>query len=130
MLQEQTADDQGTMFYATKSFGESGRLGARIVLHASQRAISGRELFIDHGSVRVTVSGALSTGVAGQRVIVAERDLRGSSWNSRMLTTGAGGRFSARWLLHGSSIFVAQWIGEPGQTGAGSRPLRITAPLR
>jgi hypothetical protein len=78
----------------------------------------------------VTVEGALSTGAAGERVILAHRSLRGTIWDNRLVTTGPGGRFSTRWSVGSSSVFVAQWVGDPGQTGAGSRPLTITTPSR
>ena len=128
LLQEPTADDMGTMLYATSSFGEAGAQHALVELRSSRRAITGHELLAGHGVATVTVSGTLSNGAAGERVIVAHRSLRGSYWENRLVTTGPGGRFSTHWSIGSSSLFVAQWIGEPGQTGAGSRALTITTP--
>jgi hypothetical protein len=120
----------GTMFYATSSFGETGTQHARLVLHASRRSITGHQLLAGHGATSVTVEGTLSTGAAGEPVIVAHRSLQGTIWDNRLATTGPGGRFATRWSVGSSSVFVAQWVGDPGQTGAGSRPLIVTAPSR
>jgi len=130
LLQEPTADDMGTMLYATSSFGESGGHRARVELHASRRAITGHQLLAGHGAAAVTVAGTLSTGASGEHVIVAHRSLRGTIWDNRVVTTGPGGRFVTRWSVGSSSVFVAQWVGDPGQTGAGSRPLTITTRSR
>jgi photosystem II stability/assembly factor-like uncharacterized protein len=128
VLQEPWTGVGATMFYATSSFGEAGPEHARLELLASPRPITRREMLAGHGSVHVTVSGTLSTGAAGQRVIVAERSVERPYWYSRLITTGPGGRFRTRWLIARSSVFVAQWLGDPGQTGAGSRALTITTP--
>jgi photosystem II stability/assembly factor-like uncharacterized protein len=130
LLQEPTSGDMGTMLYTASSFGESGGHHARVELHASRRAITGHELLAGHGAAVVTVEGTLSTGAAGERVILAHRSLRGTIWDNRLVTTGPGGRFVTRWSVGSSSVFVAQWVGDPGQTGAGSRPLTITTPSR
>jgi photosystem II stability/assembly factor-like uncharacterized protein len=130
LLQEPTSGDMGTMLYTTSSFGETGAQHARVELHASRRAITGHQLLAGHGAAAVTVEGTLSTGAAGERVIVAHRSLRGTIWDNRLVTTGPGGHFVTRWSVGSSSVFVAPWVGDPGQTGAGSRPLTITAPSR
>jgi photosystem II stability/assembly factor-like uncharacterized protein len=61
LLQEPTADDSGTMFFATTSSGAAGAVPAHIGLEASKRSVSGHELLAGHGVSPVTVSGTLST---------------------------------------------------------------------
>jgi hypothetical protein len=36
-----------------------------------------------------------------------------------------GGSFTATWRITGSSLFVAQWAGDSGRTGLGSRVLGV-----
>jgi hypothetical protein len=91
--------------------------------------VTGQQLLADHGAAPVTISGTLSTGAAGQQVIIAHRNLQGEPiWDERTVTTGASGRFTTKWRVGNSSVFVAQWLGEHHQTGAGSRALTILTP--
>ena len=40
------------------------------------------------------------------------------------MTAGAnGGSFSATFTIRGATVFVAQWAGDSGRAGVGSRPL-------
>jgi photosystem II stability/assembly factor-like uncharacterized protein len=126
LLQEPTSGVSGTMLYATGSSGEHGADAARLTLGASQRRISPRELEADHGGVPVTVSGRLSTGAAGQRVVVGVRELRGGYWEAQVVTTGAEGEFSIHQRIGTSKVFVAQWLGGFTHSGAGSPALTIT----
>jgi photosystem II stability/assembly factor-like uncharacterized protein len=129
VLQEPNTGISGTMFYHAASEGHAGIPLARIRLHASQRTVTGRQLLADHGAAPVTISGTLSTGAAGQQVIISHRNLQGEPfWDERTVTTGAGGRFTTKWRVGSSSVFVAQWLGGHHQTGAGSRALTIFTP--
>jgi photosystem II stability/assembly factor-like uncharacterized protein len=130
LLQEPNSGVTGTMLYTTSSSGEAGAESARVAIHASRRMITARELLAHHGALSVTISGTVSTHAAGETVILGRLNLQGAFWDSRLLRTGPGGRFTMRWRIGASSAFVAQWIGGPGQTGAGSRPITITVSSR
>lgn len=130
LLQEPDADDEGTMFYAATNGGAVGARHPRLVLHASQRTVSERELFKHHGAVRVTITGKLSTGAAGARIVVSRRPLEGWMWRRKVVRSTAGGRFSTSWPVGRTSVFVAQWAGGERHSGVGSRPLTITVHSR
>ena len=58
--------------------------------------------------------------------MVAARRTAGSAWTSRTVTAGAnGGSFSATFTIKGSAVFVAQWAGDSGRAGVGSKPLLV-----
>ena len=59
--------------------------------------------------------------------MVARRNLSGGPWSEQRVVAGAnGGSFSSTWHVTHSSVFVAQWAGDSGRPGSGSRVLEVT----
>jgi hypothetical protein len=74
---------------------------------------------------RVTITGAVSPGVAGAEVQVSARPAGGGAWTRRRVATTGDGTFTARLRVRRSTIVVAQWLGQPGRAGDGSGVLTI-----
>ena len=71
-------------------------------------------------------SGTLTGAVGGEQVIVSRRQDSGGSWQHQVVIAGAnGGSFTTSWRIAGASTFVAQWAGDSGRPGLGSKVLRI-----
>ena len=69
----------------------------------------------------------LTGAQGGEQIVVSRRNLRGGDWQHQMVTAGAnGGSFTTTWQVGGSSVFVAQWVGDSGRASVGSRVLRLT----
>jgi photosystem II stability/assembly factor-like uncharacterized protein len=76
---------------------------------------------------RVVVTGSLPGAVGGEQIVVSRRDLRGGLWIHQIVTAGANsGSFTTSWKISRTSVFVAQWAGDSGRRGAGSKPLVLT----
>ena len=75
---------------------------------------------------KVTISGTLTGAIGGEQVTVSMRAANGTSWTRRTVTAGAnGGSFSATFTMASTSVFVAQWAGDSGRNGAGTKPLTV-----
>jgi photosystem II stability/assembly factor-like uncharacterized protein len=113
-----------TELFLTGSGGDAGK-PTTLRLKTPLSAITAKALKKAKG--RVTVTGSLPGAVGGEEIIVSRRDLNGSSWSSHIVTAGAnGGSFTTSWKISRTSVFVAQWAGDSGRTGAGSIPLVVT----
>ena len=79
-------------------------------------------------SAQAAISGSLPGAKGGEVVRVAIRKAGSSSWTSEFVVAGAnGGSFTARFrVTKGSYDVVAQWTGDSGRAGAGSKPLALT----
>jgi hypothetical protein len=74
----------------------------------------------------VRVTGTLAGASGGETIFVSRRDLAGGRWQQQTVIAGAnGGSFATSWRITASSVFVAQWDGDSGRLGQGSRPLKI-----
>jgi photosystem II stability/assembly factor-like uncharacterized protein len=103
----------GSIFYD----GSPGRGGEMIRLETPRRTL--------RGARTIRVGGTVPAAEAGAEVLVGRR-LRGESgWDHRIARVGPGGRFTTAWRLNRTATFVAQWIGDSGEAGGGSRPLRV-----
>ena len=59
--------------------------------------------------------------------MVSRRDLTGGAWQHQEVIAGAnGGSFTTTWHISRSSVFVAQWAGDSGRPGSGSRLLQVS----
>jgi photosystem II stability/assembly factor-like uncharacterized protein len=110
-------------FFFTGTGGDAGAASS-LTLKASPKSFTKTALRRARG--RVTISGKLAGAVGGERVVVAARATGGSAWTSRTVTAGAnGGSFSATFTIKASSVVVAQWAGDSGRAGVGSKPLLV-----
>jgi len=76
---------------------------------------------------KVTITGTLGSAIGGEQITVSARAVSGVDWSSRTVPAGAnGGSFSATFNVKGPAVFVAQWAGDSGRTGAGTAPLVVT----
>jgi hypothetical protein len=74
----------------------------------------------------VTVNGTLAGAVGGEEIVVSRRDAAGGAWQHQEVVAGAnGGSFTTTWRLSRSSVFVAQWAGDSGRPGLGSKVLSV-----
>lgn len=106
--------------------GTSGDAGSAstVKLKASPTALTKARLKKTHGTV--TLSGTLAGATGGEQITISARAAGGGPWTSQTVTAGAnGGSFSARFHIRTSAIFVAQWPGESGRMGVGSRALSV-----
>jgi photosystem II stability/assembly factor-like uncharacterized protein len=75
---------------------------------------------------KVTITGTLGGAIGGEQITVSARALDGVDWTSRTVTAGAnGGSFSATFNVKGAAVFVAQWAGDSGRIGEGTRALVV-----
>jgi hypothetical protein len=71
----------------------------------------------------ITVSGRLSTAVAGEQAVVSMRV--SGRWSSKLATVASNGAFVTRWRVTKRSVFVAQVLGTADHAGAGTKPLLV-----
>jgi len=110
-------------FFFTGSGGDAGSRSS-VTLKASPGSFTKRSLRRARG--RVTTSGKLAGAVGGERITISARARNGTDWTSRTVTAGAnGGAFSATFTIRNAAIFVAQWAGDSGRAGVGSKPLSV-----
>ena len=96
-----------------------------LLLGTPTHAFTKRRLKKVRGAVRVT--GVLRGAVGGETVVVARRDLAGGPWHEQTVVVGAnGGSFATTWHISRSSLFVAEWAGDSGRPGQGSKVLTVT----
>ena len=97
---------------------------AGVTLSSLRRTLTKRALKAAHGTV--TVNGTLTGAVGGEQIVVSRRNLSSGSWQHQVVVAGAnGGSFTTSWRMAGPSLFVAQWAGDSGRPGLGSKVLRI-----
>jgi photosystem II stability/assembly factor-like uncharacterized protein len=111
-------------FFETASGGDVRGSSAKVALATRAGSISKRRLRAAHRSVRVT--GTLAGARGGETIVVSRRNLAGGAWEHQTVVAGAnGGSFATTWRIRASSVFVAQWDGDSGRIGQGSKPLKI-----
>ncbi len=117
------ADDRA--LFATTTGGDVSGSPATLALATPKVRLTRRALKRARHSVRVT--GTLSGALGGETIVVSRRNLAGGRWQKQQVVAGAnGGSFTTSWRVTQSSVFVAQWAGESGRPGVGSRVLRVT----
>jgi photosystem II stability/assembly factor-like uncharacterized protein len=72
---------------------------------------------------RISVSGKLTPTDGGETAVVS-RYVRGQ-WLSQSVPVAANGSFATRWDVRGTSVFVAQVLGDADHAGAGTKPLTV-----
>jgi photosystem II stability/assembly factor-like uncharacterized protein len=115
--------DQRSLF-TTSTGGDVAGAHASLSLSTRRRSFTRRALRAAHGTV--TVNGTLTGAVGGEQIVVSRREEAGGSWQHQVVIAGAnGGSFTTSWRIVGPSMFVAQWAGDSGRPGLGSKALRI-----
>ena len=110
-------------FFFTTTGGDAGSASS-LTLKASPASFTKGSLRRTKG--KVTISGKLAGAVGGERITVSARGRHGVDWSSRTVTAGAnGGSFSATFNVKNAAVFVAQWAGDSGRGGVGSRLLLV-----
>lgn len=105
----------GTNFlYATTSGGDVGT--ARLLMITTR----GRRIA---KPATITVSGRLSSAVAGEQAVVSMRVL--GLWRSQVATVASNGTFVTRWRVARRAVFVAHVLGTADHAGAGTKPLVV-----
>jgi hypothetical protein len=113
------------LFFATTTGGEVAGPRQMLSLATHTPRLRRRALRAAHGSV--VINGTLTGALGGETVIVSRRSLSGGAWQHQQVIAGAnGGSFTTSWHISGSSLFVAQWAGDSGRPGLGSKLLRVT----
>jgi photosystem II stability/assembly factor-like uncharacterized protein len=112
------------LLFSTASGGDVTGAPASLTLATTRKTYTKRALRAAHGVLRI--NGTLAGAVGGENVVVSRRDLAGGPWQHQEVIAGAnGGSFATTWHVGGSCVFVAQWAGDSGRPGAGSRPLQV-----
>lgn len=106
--------DIGTGLIWTRSGGD-GAVRSHLSLRAERRRLAAPR--------RVRLRGTLRPSRAGDRVSVSY--VRGGKASFRNERVGPGGRFEAAFNVKRSGFFVAHRAGDAGQSGAGTRPIRV-----
>jgi photosystem II stability/assembly factor-like uncharacterized protein len=115
--------DQRSLF-TTSTGGDVAGAHASVSLSTPRRSLTRRALKAAHGTV--VVNGTLAGAVGGEQVVVSRRNISGGSWEHQVVIAGAnGGSFTTSWRIGAPSMFVAQWSGDSGRPGLGSKVLRI-----
>jgi photosystem II stability/assembly factor-like uncharacterized protein len=110
--------------FETTSGGDVTGSSETLSLATPKVRLTKRKLAAAHHTVRVT--GTLAGATGGEVIVVSRRNLSGGSWQHQTVVAGAnGGSFATTWRISASSIFVAQWAGDSGRIGEGSKVLKI-----
>ena len=110
--------------FATSTGGDAGA-PSQITVTTRRRTLTRRQL--RRAAYRVTVAGTLPGAQGGETIVVSMRRRGASGWITQNVLAGANnGSFTATFTnVRSSSEVVAQWAGDSGRQGAGSRVLRI-----
>ncbi|HEX8205064.1 MAG TPA: YCF48-related protein [Solirubrobacteraceae bacterium] len=110
--------------FATSTGGDAGS-ASQITMTTRRRTLTRRQL--RRAAYRVTVAGTLPGAQGGETIVVSMRRRGSTDWSSQTVLAGANnGSFTATFAnVRASSEVVAQWAGDSGRQGAGSRVLRI-----
>jgi photosystem II stability/assembly factor-like uncharacterized protein len=110
--------------FATSTGGDAGK-ASTLTLATTRRAWTKKALRAAHG--RVVVTGTLAGAQGGEQIVVSALDAASGRWRHQVVSAGAnGGSFTTTWTVGRSSLFVAQWAGDSGRTGLGSRVLGVS----
>jgi photosystem II stability/assembly factor-like uncharacterized protein len=113
------------MLFTTATGGEVAGTPGSLTLSTRRRSFTKRKLRAVHGTV--TINGTLVGAIGGEQIVVSRRSLTGGGWQQQTVVAGAnGGSFTTTWHVSSSSVFVAQWAGDSGRPGLGSKELSVT----
>jgi hypothetical protein len=113
------------LFFTTTSGGDVTGVAESLELSTPRKSFTERKLKAAHYSVRI--NGTLAGAIGGERIVVSRRALAGGPWQHQAVVAGAnGGSFATTWHITTSSVFVAQWAGDSGRPGQGSKVLTVT----
>jgi photosystem II stability/assembly factor-like uncharacterized protein len=105
----------GTNFlYATTSGGDVGTARALLITTRGRRISK---------PTTITVSGRLSSAVAGEQAVVSMRV--SGLWRSQVATVASNGTFVTRWRVSKKSVFVGHALGTADHVGVGTKPLVV-----
>jgi photosystem II stability/assembly factor-like uncharacterized protein len=105
----------GTNFlYATTSGGDVGTARTLMITTRGRRISK---------PATITVSGRLSSAVAGEQAVVSMRV--SGLWRSQVATVASNGTFVTRWRVARRAVFVAHVLGTADHAGAGTKPLVV-----
>jgi photosystem II stability/assembly factor-like uncharacterized protein len=113
--------------FATTSGGDSGRRSSIVVRPQRKRLAR---------PGRVTIEGRLSPAFGGEQLTVSKatadprRRDTGTDWSFKSARVRSNGRFSTRWTIRRTSVFVAQWTGDGERSGTGSRAIKVRVTRR
>jgi photosystem II stability/assembly factor-like uncharacterized protein len=112
------------LLFSTASGGDVAGTPAGLTLAVARKTYTKRALHAARGLLRV--NGTLGGAVGGEEIVVSRRDSKGGAWQHQEVIAGAnGGSFTTTWHISRSSVFVAQWAGDSGRPGTGSRLLEV-----
>jgi hypothetical protein len=115
---------QQRQLFATATGGDAGT-ATRLTLTTPTPRLSRKALRRAGG--RVSIRGTLAGAQGGEQIVVSRRAAAGARWFHQVVTAGAnGGSFTATFRITRSSFFVAQWAGDSGRAGAGTRVLGVS----
>lgn len=100
---------------------DGGRAGAGSALR-----LSTADRTVRRGQ-KIEIRGRLSPADGAEDVEVRVRGLNGRRWVEVDVTPNKAGKFSFERRIRRSTVFVAQWEGDPDSNGDGSRPLIVQA---
>lgn len=110
--------------FTTSTGGEVAGTPGSLTLATRRAAFTKRKLRAVHGTI--TVNGTLAGALGGEQIVVSRRSLNGGEWQHQVVVAGAnGGSFTTTWHIGSSSVFVAQWAGDSGRPGLGSKALTV-----
>jgi photosystem II stability/assembly factor-like uncharacterized protein len=111
-----TAGSDSSHILFTQDGGDAGR-STELTLSTPRRRLPSAR--------RIKVRGRLEPAHGGEQIVVWVRRLNGRRWRALEETASANGRFSFERRVRRSTVFVAQWAGDPVGDGDGSRPLIV-----
>ncbi|HVS28730.1 MAG TPA: YCF48-related protein [Solirubrobacteraceae bacterium] len=108
--------DGGANLFSTATGGAQGT-PTTLTITAKPRTI--------HRKTKVTISGTLSPANGKEQVVVSNTFAKGGNWANQTVTVASNGTFTASATIKKTSVFVAQWSGDSGRSGAGSSVLTV-----
>lgn len=116
--------DDGSDLFSTATGGDAGTVST-LKLAPAKGALTKKALKKAGG--RVTVRGTLAGAGGGERIVISASRAGSGFWNHQVVLAGAnGGSFTATFKITGTTQFVAQWAGDSGRRGAGTKAVTIT----
>jgi len=114
----------GTSLFSTTTGGDAGT-ESKLSLSPAKGTVTKKALKKAQG--RVTVRGTLDGAQGGERIVVSASVAGTGRWAHQVVLAGAnGGSFTATFKIAGTSRFVAQWAGDSGRRGAGTKAVTVT----
>jgi photosystem II stability/assembly factor-like uncharacterized protein len=110
--------------FATSTGGDAGA-PSQITVTTRRRTLTRAQL--RRAGYRLTVAGTLPGAQGGETIVVAMRRRGATFWSTQTVLAGANnGSFTATFSgVRSSSEVVAQWAGDSGRQGTGSRVLSV-----